>query len=103
MITTTLDVHSMSAWGQTRSSIYKHAGYSALGTQTLFLRADTAKAFTTVLAGFALMVCILPKISFVQALVAGFFRVLIMTKPGMVNLPVVDTSFVPISARSSPC
>merc|ERR1719401_242838 len=101
MITTTLDVHTMSARRQPRSSIFKVAPYSAMCIQTLFLRAVTAKAFTTVLAGFALMVCILPKISLVQALVASFLRVLIMTKPGRVNLPVVETSFVPISARSS--
>merc|ERR1712039_614930 len=68
-------------------------------SQTLFFKAETGKAFTTVLAGLAFTSHILPKISFLQALVAGLTRVLIMTRPGKVNLPVLVTSLVPISAR----
>ena len=56
---------------------------------------------TMVLAGRALTWHILPKISFLQALVADVQRVLIMTSLGMVNLPVLVTSFVAISARLS--
>ena len=52
-----------------------------------------------VLAGRALTSHILPKISFLQAFVAGLTLVLIMTRPGKTNLPVLDTSLVPISAR----
>merc|ERR1712151_547024 len=68
-------------------------------SQTLFFKAETGKALTIVLAGLALTSHILPKISFLQAFVAGLTRVLTMTRPGKVNLPVVVTSLVPISAR----
>ena len=54
---------------------------------------------TMVLTGRALTSHILPNTSFLQALVASLVRVLIMTRPGMVNLPVMVTSFVQISAR----
>merc|ERR1711933_390370 len=68
-------------------------------SQTLLFKAATGKAFTTVLAGLALTSHILPKISFLQAFVAGLTRVLIMTRPGKTNLPVLVTSLEPISAR----
>merc|ERR1711920_113817 len=68
-------------------------------TQTDFLSAATAKAFTMVLAGFALTITILPKISFFPALVAGFRRVLIMHRPGMVTFPVFFTS--PVATLAS--
>merc|ERR1719237_1748283 len=45
------------------------------------------KAFTTVLAGFALTRTVLPNISRLPAFVAGFLRVLIVTKSGTLNLP----------------
>merc|ERR1712228_735801 len=63
-------------------------------TQTDFLSAATAKALTIVLAGLALTITILPKISLLPAFVAGFRRVLIMHKPGIVHLPTFFTSFV---------
>merc|ERR1719277_1297222 len=56
--------------------------------QTDFFSAAKAKAFTMVLAGFAFTITILPKISLLPALVAGFRRVLIMHRPGIVHLPV---------------
>merc|ERR1719408_433735 len=55
--------------------------------QMLSFRALTQNAFTTVFAGFAFTFCILPNISLVVAFVAAFFLVLIVTKPGIVNLP----------------
>merc|ERR1719408_234433 len=68
--------------------------------QMLSLRALTQNAFTTVFAGFALTFCILPNINLVVAFVAAFFRVLIVTKPGMVNLP-FGTSVMASSASAS--
>merc|ERR1719446_508179 len=68
--------------------------------QTLSFRALTQNAFTTVFAGFALTFCILPNINLVVAFVAAFFRVLIVTKPGMVNLP-FGTSVMASSASAS--
>merc|ERR1719479_728215 len=61
--------------------------------------AATAKALTTVLAGFAFTIVSLPNITFLVALVAGFFLVLIMQRPGRVNLPTFFTSAVPTSAN----
>merc|ERR1712084_192609 len=82
------------------STVIEHVKSSArMQSQTLFFKADTGKAFTTVLAGRALTSHILPKISFLHAFVAGLVRVLIMTRPGRVNLPVLVTSLVPMSAR----
>merc|ERR1719361_2620314 len=75
-------------------------GSQAYVFQNCFLSADTAKAFTTVLAGLALMTRISPNTSFLQALVAGFFRNLIMHNPGRVNLPLF-TPCAPISAKES--
>ena len=49
--------------------------------QTLFFKAATGNALTMVRAGFAFTVCILPKISFWQAFVAGLTRVLILQRP----------------------
>merc|ERR1712224_381886 len=67
--------------------------------QTLFFKAAAGKAFTIVRAGLALTSCIFPKISFLQALVAGFWRVLILQRPGKVNIPFFWTSLVAIAAR----
>merc|ERR1719265_2719852 len=53
-----------------------------------------------VLAGFAFTAIILPKANLVPALVAGFTLVLIITSPGIVNLPLL-TSFVASSVRTS--
>merc|ERR1719473_2191931 len=68
---------------------------------TLFLIAATAKALTTVLAGLALTFTSLPKAIRLPALVAGLCLVLTMQMPGMVNLPVLFTSFAASSAKAS--
>merc|ERR1719164_102263 len=69
--------------------------------QTWSLSAATAKAFTTVFAGFALTFLISPKISLVQALVAGFLLVLMRQRPGTAKTPVFLTSCAPMAARLS--
>merc|ERR1719393_485511 len=66
--------------------------------QTLFFKAATGNAFTMVRAGLAFTICILPKISFLQAFVAGFWRVLILQRPGNVKMPFFWTSLVAIAA-----
>merc|ERR1719359_2222535 len=66
-----------------------------------FLSAATGKAFTTVLAGFAATVNSLPNINRLPALVAGFFLVLIMIRPGSTNLPALFTCVAPTSASAS--
>merc|ERR1719189_2215499 len=68
-------------------------------TQMLAFRAATGNALTIFFAGFALTMHILPKISFLPALVAGFMRVLMRHRPGMVKMPVFLTSAVATSAR----
>jgi len=67
---------------------------------TLFFKADTAKAFRSVLAGFALTFISSPNIKRVPAFVAALCFVLIMQIPGIVNLPVPFTSLPPIVAKS---
>merc|ERR1719412_923331 len=69
--------------------------------QIAFFNAATAKALTTVLAGFAFTTTPLPKISFFPAFVAGLRRVLIMHKPGIVHFPAFFTSCVATLARVS--
>merc|ERR1719204_2812409 len=54
-----------------------------------------------VLAGLALTITIFPKISLLPALVAGFRRVLIMHKPGIVHFPLFFTSLDATLARVS--
>merc|ERR1719439_234350 len=56
-------------------------------------------ALTIFFAGFALTMHILPKISFLPALVAGFVRVLMRQRPGMVKMPVFFTSLVPMATK----
>eukprot|EP00974_Lingulodinium_polyedra_P055195 5306498-Lingulodinium_polyedra.AAC.1 len=58
-----------------------------------FWRAIAGNAFTTFLASLALTTTVLPKISLLPALVAGFVRVLISRSPGIVNTPELWTSF----------
>merc|ERR1712061_575906 len=65
---------------------------------TLFFSAEAQYAFTTVFAGLALTVVISPNIIFLNALVAGLCLLLIVRSFGIVNLPIVCTSFVAISA-----
>merc|ERR1712091_124969 len=69
------------------------------GPQNSSLRAFAGKAFTTVLAGFAFTMTTLPKTSRFPALVAFFWRVLIITTPGMTNLPFFFASCVAMLAR----
>merc|ERR1712085_84690 len=69
------------------------------GPQNSSLRAFAGKAFTMVFAGFALTRTTLPKISRFPALVAFFWRVLIITTPGMTNLPFFFASVVAMLAR----
>merc|ERR1739845_327814 len=63
------------------------------------LRAATGNALMTVLAGFAFTLISLPKAILVPALVAGFWRVLIMQSPGMTNFPAFFTSDVAKAAK----
>merc|ERR1712066_529032 len=77
----------------------KQGTWKAATAQTLALRAATGKAFTIFFAGLAFTMTTLPKISFFPAFVAGFILVLILHKPGSVKIPVLDTSFVAMSAR----
>merc|ERR1712146_71968 len=63
------------------------------------LRVLAGNALTTVLAGFALTSTSLPNISFLPAFVAGFLRVLIITRPGTTNLPFFLVSSVPMLAK----
>merc|ERR1719412_1435190 len=67
-------------------------------SQNSLFRAATGKALTIVRAGLALTTHILPKISFLPALVAGFFLVLILQRPGRVKTPDFFTSAVATSA-----
>merc|ERR1711920_767370 len=57
------------------------------GPQNSSFSTLAGKAFTTVLAGFAFTRTTLPNISRLPAFVAGFLRVLIVTRPGTLNLP----------------
>merc|ERR1719476_188528 len=79
---------------------YWREAHSAIA-QKAFFNADTGKAFTTVLAGLALTMTTLPKISFFPAFVAGFKRVLIMHMPGITNLPALFNCCVAICANRS--
>merc|ERR1719221_2095204 len=79
-----------------------HTSYAlstASDAQMLALRAATGNALTTFFAGLAFTMVILPKISLLPALVAGFMRVLMRQRPGRVKMPAFLTSAVPISAR----
>merc|ERR550514_1352509 len=68
--------------------------------QMLFFKADTGNALTTILAGFAATITSFPNINLFPALVAGFFLVLIMQTPGIVNLPTLFTSLAPSSVKA---
>merc|ERR1719229_916141 len=67
--------------------------------QTLLFKAATGKALTMVRAGRAFTRHTLPNIFFSVALVAGFWRLLILQSHGKLNCPTVVTSFVAIAAR----
>merc|ERR1719420_1345110 len=69
------------------------------GSQNSSLRAFAGKALTMVLAGFAFTMTTLPKISRFPAFVAFFWRVLIITTPGMTNFPFFFASCVAMLAR----
>merc|ERR1719226_152227 len=83
----------------TREAVRDHAPLDDYLHQNSSFGVLAAKAFTTVLAGFALTSTTLPNISLLPALVAGFLRVLIIARPGMTNLPDFLTSPVPTLAR----
>merc|ERR1712146_444751 len=68
--------------------------------QMLFFRAETAKAFTTVLAFMAFTWTTLPNISLFPAGVAFFNLVLIITNPGRTNFPDFHLRGAPMSARA---
>merc|ERR1740129_826497 len=53
--------------------------------QMLAFNAATGNALTTVLADFALMIFSSPNMILLVALVAGFLRVLILARPGIVS------------------
>merc|ERR1719498_1143919 len=67
----------------------------------LFFKAETGKAFTTVLAGCAFTMTSLPKAILFPAFLAGFCLVLIMQTPGMTNFPADFTSLVAMAAKLS--
>merc|ERR1712190_410463 len=67
--------------------------------QNSSLSAFAGKALTMVFAGFAFTMTTLPKISRFPALVAFFWRVLIITTPGITNLPFFFASVVAMLAR----
>merc|ERR1719492_691275 len=64
-----------------------------------FLQGGDCEGLHNRLAGLALILRISPKTSLSHALVAGFFRNLIMHNPGMVNFPFFKPS-APISAKA---
>merc|ERR1711948_187145 len=66
--------------------------------QNSSLRAFAGKALTMVLAGFAFTMTTLPKISRFPDFVAFFWRVLIITTPGITNLPFFFASVVAMLA-----
>merc|ERR1711972_73127 len=74
---------------------------SLKGTQRLSLMALAGNAFTILRAGLAFTTQILPKISRLPALVAGFVLVLSLQRPGKLNTPVLVTSVVANSAKLS--
>merc|ERR1711862_476089 len=67
--------------------------------QIWLFNAATGKALTIVFAGLAFTTTSLPKIFFFPALVAGFTRVLIRQRPGMVKMPFLFTSVVATLTR----
>merc|ERR1711871_1109856 len=69
--------------------------------QMLFFSAEMQKAFTIFLAGAAFTLMVLPKASLVPAFLARLTLVLIMQRPGMVNLPDFFTSAVARLAKLS--
>merc|ERR1719486_1276684 len=70
-------------------------------SQICCLSAATGKALTMVLAGFAFTLISWPKAILLPALVAGFLRVLIRQRPGIVKMPDFFTSAVARVAKLS--
>merc|ERR1719230_2220911 len=81
-----------------RSRAHKHMPVTAF-FQTLVFKAFTGNALTTVLAGLAFTITTFPKTSLFPALVAAFWRVLIMQMPGKTNFPALFTCSVATPAR----
>merc|ERR1712157_567030 len=69
--------------------------------QRLSLIALAGNAFTILRAGLAFTTQILPKISRLPSLVAGFVLVLSLQRPGKAKTPVFTTSLVANSAKLS--
>merc|ERR1712224_699841 len=69
--------------------------------QNSSFRAFAGNALTTVFAGFAFTMTVLPKISLFPAFVAAFLRVFSMTRPGITNFAFFFTSEVPMLASVS--
>merc|ERR1712039_977059 len=92
---------TMHSAGQCRRAHVEHlcGARHRLGPQNSSLRAFAGKALTMVLAGFAFTMTNFPKISFLPALVAFFWRVFTITTPGITNLPLFFSSFVAMLAR----
>merc|ERR1711977_704346 len=86
---------SSSLWGT--QMIQSHQASS----QICCLSAATGKAFTMVLAGFAFTLISWPKAILFPALVAGFLRVLILQRLGIVKMPFFFTSVVARVAKLS--
>merc|ERR1711998_786630 len=66
-----------------------------------FFKAETQNAFTIFLAGAADTLMVLPNANLVPAFLAGLTLVLIMQRPGIVNLPAFFTSVVARTAKLS--
>merc|ERR1719197_2086443 len=77
------------------------AGQSVQLTQICFFRAAAGKALTTVLAGFAATFFSSPNIILTPAFVAGFTRVLMRQRPGIVKIPFFFTSLVAMATKLS--
>merc|ERR1712232_1188251 len=76
-------------------------GSIPLTLQMLAFSAATGNALTIFLAGFALTLTILPKISLLPAFVAGLVRIFNLAKPGIANTPAFFTFAVATSASLS--
>merc|ERR1719199_1254426 len=83
------------------SSLWDAHNRQPYGSQICCLSAATGKAFTMVRAGFAFTLISWPKAILFPALVAGFLRVLILQRLGIVKMPDFFTSVVARVAKLS--
>merc|ERR1719293_470698 len=84
--------------GGAHAEPHRGARHKPGDSQNSSLRAFAGKALTMGLAGFAFTRTTLPKISRFPAFVAFFWRVLIITTPGITNLPFFFASVVAMLA-----